>query len=149
MSNSNVWHVYQLHGAPGLLYVGHTRYLKIRLGQHKRQKPWWPEVTGIQSEEFSSEDDARCREKEIWAIERPKYNRNNPFCTAEEIAAGDRRRPRPQSAEAIARRRARDRARDQTPERRKRISKYKYSARAGYGTGTPRKRWRQSGPGLF
>jgi predicted GIY-YIG superfamily endonuclease len=75
------WHVYQLRSDTELLYVGYTRRLKCRLREHERQKPWWQEVTDIRLEEFSSEDAARQREKEIWADARPKHNRHSPFRT--------------------------------------------------------------------
>ena len=61
------WHVYQLRSDSELLYVGHARRLKIRLDQHRQQKPWWPEVTEVHSEEFATKDsellacDVECR----------------------------------------------------------------------------------------
>src|SRR5438552_1923722 len=79
------WHVYQFRSETELLYVGYTRQLKTRLGQHKRDKPWWPEVTDVRAEEFTTEDEARRREKELWADRRPKYNRKSPFQTKEEL----------------------------------------------------------------
>jgi predicted GIY-YIG superfamily endonuclease len=86
-----IWHVYQLHSDTELLYVGYTRQrLQARLGQHRRKKPWWPEVTDIRSEEFATEDEARQREKELWADGQPKYNLLSPFQTDEERRAQDR-----------------------------------------------------------
>src|SRR5580704_6555860 len=79
------WHVYQLRSDAELLYVGYTRRLRSRIGDHRRQKPWWPEVAEVWSEEFATEDDARQREKELWVAERPKYNKRNPFRTPEEM----------------------------------------------------------------
>jgi predicted GIY-YIG superfamily endonuclease len=84
------WHVYQLRSDTELLYVGYTRHLERRLSQHRRTQPWWPEVTGTPSEEFTTEDAARQREKELWASERPKHNRQNPFQTDEERKAKKR-----------------------------------------------------------
>ena len=80
------WHVYQLRSDTELLYVGYTRWLKRRFGEHRRGKPWWPEVTRTHAEPFATEDEARQREKELWAAERPKYNKRNPFQTHEERA---------------------------------------------------------------
>jgi predicted GIY-YIG superfamily endonuclease len=81
------WHVYQLRSDTELLYVGYTRRLKCRLREHERQKPWWPEVTAVCPEEFSTEDAARQREKELWSGARPKYNKHSPFRTDEERRA--------------------------------------------------------------
>jgi predicted GIY-YIG superfamily endonuclease len=137
------WHVYQLRSDTELLYVGYTRQLKKRLNQHKNQKPWWPEVTDIRPEEFSSEDEARQREKELWAAERPKYNKLSPFLTEEEAQQSNRERTR--RSHRSARGRARQREYNRTPLRRQ--SKREDAARrraSGLG-----RRWKQTGPGLF
>jgi predicted GIY-YIG superfamily endonuclease len=146
MENPNAWHVYQLHGDAGLLlYVGYSRWLKQRLAAHRRTKPWWPEVTNVQAEEFATEDEARQREKEIWAGGQPRYNQRNPFRTQEETrrrARAKRKRSRERrqgSAEALARKREYNRMRDQTPERRNRANKTSYRKRPP----------QQTGPGLF
>jgi predicted GIY-YIG superfamily endonuclease len=147
----DTWHVYQLHSDTEFLYVGYTRELQRRLSQHRRTKPWWPEVTDIRSEEFGTEDEARQREKEIWAAESPKYNRANPFLTTEERKANRRAQEKrwvaahreqaraacrayyARNAEAL---RAKARENHQRPEVRERERERS-------------KRWQQPGPGLF
>ena len=155
------WHVYQLRSDTELLYVGYSRKLKDRLSQHRRTKPWWLEVTEIRSEEFATEDEARQREKEIWATERPKYNKVNPFLTPEEEREREARQEREWAAahregcrESCRRWYARNREAkllyqreyNQKPEVRAR-------ARARWQglRGIPRRQrgWKQDGPGLF
>lgn len=151
-----MWHVYQFRSDTELLYVGYSRHLKRRIGNHRREKPWWPEVTDIVTEEFDSEGGARQREKAIWASERPKYNRNNPFATPEEERRRDASYER--SAESLERKRQQQREYDKTPARRARTRNRKRSdaykawhkdyMRAYNRTYRPRG-WRQTGPGLF
>ena len=136
------WHVYQLRGGTELLYVGYTRRLKRRIGQHKRLKSWWPEVTGVQSEEFATEDAARRREKELWAQGRPKYNRTCPFVTHEEELA--RKRELDRRPEQIAKKRERTRRYTQSPEGRTVRAAYMRQFRQTRQRGAP-----QSGPSLF
>jgi predicted GIY-YIG superfamily endonuclease len=143
------WHVYQFRSDTELLYVGHTRWLKRRLYEHGRYKAWWPEVTDIRSEEFGTEDEARQREKELWAGGRPKYNRQSPFLTAEEqfaknAAAKERFKRTPQYSTYLAGERERNRRRQQTPEGRAQAVERcrRYRAKGG-------KRSPQTGPGLF
>ena len=142
-----IWHVYQLRSDAELLYVGYTRHLKTRVMDHRRQKPWWPEVTDVRPEEFTSEDDARQREKELWASERPKYNRVSPFRTDEEISEYIReyersQRVRPPGWEQRKRDIERERAR--TPERKAYLRDYRRTHQR-----KDAKRWQQTGPGLF
>lgn len=175
-----ITHVYQLRSDTELLYVGHARRLKQRLGQHRVQKPWWPEVTEVLSEEFATKDEAILREKEIWASGRPKYNRVSPFRTDEEWAEHNheyerqlrqtgeyqrRQREYRQKPETKAymreyrqkpENRARARARQRTPEYLAQIREYKQrpeiKAREQIrdrGRLRGRRRWQQSGPGLF
>ena len=143
----STWYVYQLLSATELLYVGNSRWLKERLGEHRRGKSWWPEVTDIRSEEFATEDEARQREKELWAGGRPKYNQASPFRTEEELRAYrrqiDRRRRRVRSAEQTAKRQRQIREymreynhRPEVVER----QRLRYLSRKGQG---------QAGPGLF
>jgi predicted GIY-YIG superfamily endonuclease len=141
------WHVYQLRSDTELLYVGYSRRLKKRLNEHKSLKPWWPEVTDIRSEEFTSEDDARQREKELWVSERPKHNRVSPFRTEEE------ERERAREYETTRRVRTpefkqwfRDyqRERERTPERKAYMRDYRRTHQR-----KDKKRWQQTGPGLF
>lgn len=130
-----IWHVYQLRSDTELLYVGYTRRLASRLREHERQKPWWPEVTDVRPEEFTSEDAARQREKELWAAGRPKYNKHSPFRTDEERRA------------YIARNQPKF---DRSPKGRERTRRYNQSAK---GRARQRRyqarRQGQPGPGLF
>ncbi len=147
------WNVYQLRSETELLYVGYTRQrLKRRLGEHRRTKLWWPEVTQTRSEQFGTEDDARQREKEIWAAERPKYNRISPFLTAEERAADGRKRVREWMAAHPERRREYDRRYAAANRDVIRAYRRDWDRRNRPTTVTGRRlgrRWQQSGPGLF
>lgn len=149
-----MWYVYQLRSDTQLLYVGYTRYLKKRIGQHRREKPWWPEVTDTRSEEFTTEDEARQREKEIWAAESPEHNRQSPFVTADEQYAQTRDRVKRWQLQNAERKREYERqyldanyealrAYHRAWERRNRPTTV-----AGRRLGG-RRRWQQPGPGLF
>lgn len=139
------WHVYQLRSETGeLLYVGYSRWLKRRIGTHRREKAWWPEVADVASEEFATEEEARLREKELWRGVRPKYNRQSPFLTAEEARA--QKRARNASAAAIEYRR------EYNKSARARDAQRKYNRTSKGIAKTQRyraRRWQQSGPGLF
>lgn len=149
------WHVYRLRSDTELLYVGYTRRLKLRLADHRRNKPWWPEVTATQLEEFTTEDQARQREKEIWASESPKYNKQNPFMTTEERYAVARNRMKEWTRDNLARKQATDREYSSDPANRASINavsrdwarRYRPTTIAGRRLG--QRRWRQTGPGLF
>src|SRR5258708_4385222 len=160
-----MWYVYQFRSNTHLLYVGYTRYLKRRLGQHRRLKPWWPEVTEVRSEEFSTEDEARRREKELWADGQPKYNRHSPFLFGRQegavpvvlrLADGqpkyNRHSPFLTPEEERARHRALERRPDQLIRKRERAQAYGQTAagravRAEYMRKFRRRQ--QTGPGLF
>jgi len=57
-----------------LLYVGITSGLASRFSEHKREKPWWPEVMFKQTESFQNRYDALEREKLLIESLTPKYN---------------------------------------------------------------------------
>jgi predicted GIY-YIG superfamily endonuclease len=163
------WQVYRLYNAEKeLLYVGHTRWLTRRLGEHRRLKTWWPDVTATVLDNYETEDEARLRERAIWKAEIPRYNKLSPFRTVEDVRAYRRYQMSPEARErqrasnrvanmtpeAAERKRARARAtgpmRDRrvmsmTPEQRERERardrRRKVAAR--------RQRASQSGPGLF
>jgi predicted GIY-YIG superfamily endonuclease len=148
------WHVYQLRSDTELLYVGYTRQpLKRRFGDHRRTKPWWPEITQTQSEQFGTEEAARLREKEIWATEQPKYNKVSPFLTTEERVAKARERVRLWMRAHPERRREYERKYNADPANRVAIrgNSRAWARRNRPTTVTGRRsgRWRQSGPGLF
>jgi predicted GIY-YIG superfamily endonuclease len=138
-----IWHVYRLSSGTDLLYVGYTRQLKHRLTSHRREKPWWPEVTDILSEEFGSEDDARQRELQVWTDEHPKYNVNCPFRTVEEQERQREWHGGPEKRRQYDRT-AKRQDRKKTPEYRAYKSAYNREYRK-----LGAKRWRQTGPGLF
>ena len=142
-----MWHVYQLHSDIELLYVGYTRRLKCRLREHARQRPWWPEVTDVQSEGFATEDEARQREKELWAGGRPKYNKHSPFRTQEERREYWREynrsplgRARDRANKQTLKRQQWQKEYDQSPKRREVVSRYRAKVA---------RRSQQAGPGLF
>ncbi len=136
------WHVYQFRSDTELLYVGQTRWLNQRLSQHKCRKAWWSEVTEVRVEEFVTEDEARQREKVIWASERPKYNQVNPFRTVEEWR--ERQREAERKYERKPHRRQAQRKYQRTAEYRQRAQQRKRSSRMRL-----QRRWQQDGPGLF
>jgi predicted GIY-YIG superfamily endonuclease len=139
------WHVYQFRSETSeLLYVGYSRWLTRRISTHRREKSWWPEVAHISSEAFFTEEEARQREKEIWASEQPKYNRQSPFLTPEEIRF--QKRARNTSSAAIEYRR------EYNKSEKARDAQHKYSRTAKRLAVVRRyraRRWQQSGPGLF
>lgn len=147
------WHVYQLRSDTELLYVGYTRRLKRRLGAHRREKAWWPEVTQTRSEQFSTEGDARQREKEIWSDECPKYNRQTPFLTDEEFTAVTRERVRLWVLAHPERAREYQKKYVANPANRAAIRAYRrdWDRRNRPTTAAGRRigRWQQSGPSLF
>ena len=151
------WHVYQLRSDAELLYVGYTRRLRRRLGEHRRGKPWWPEVTRTQSERFGSEDQARQREKEIWATGSPKYNRRSPFATEEERIAAMRARVAAWQRTHQEQRREYLRAYGADPEKRPAIransrewqKRNRPTTVEGRRIGSRAGRQKQSGPSLF
>ena len=147
--------VYQLHSDTELLYVGKSYSLHKRLAKHRQDKPWWPEVTEIRKEQFATEDEARQREKELWATERPKYNRYSPLRTREEALQIDRERQQrrrqdpgvKENNRKYDRKYQRERARTDV-EYRERMRKSSREWKRKYRVGTG-KRWQQEGPGLF
>lgn len=146
------WHVYQLRSDTDLLYVGYTRQLlKRRLGSHRRTKSWWPEVTGVRSEEFATEDEARQREKELWADGRPKHNKYSPFRTAKERNAENRRRVRAWNDANPERKRAQNARWEASPGGKayRREWQRRHQPTTVAGRRARGKRWQQSGPGLF
>jgi predicted GIY-YIG superfamily endonuclease len=146
------WHVYQFRDDTQLLYVGHTRRLKRRISEHGNSKSWWPEVTEIWAEEFATEDEARQREKEVWACGRPKYNRVSPFVSADEYATQARDRVRQWRHENAERKREYERRylaanyEDLRAYHRDWQRRNRPTTVAGRRLGRP---WQQGGPGLF
>ena len=57
-----------------LLYVGITNNPENRFGNHRREKPWWNQVTAITLERFSTRGELAQAEIEAIQTERPKYN---------------------------------------------------------------------------
>lgn len=58
----------------GLLYVGISECLDIRLGQHEKEKPWLPRATRITVEWFEERKVAEAAEKVAIATEIPIFN---------------------------------------------------------------------------
>lgn len=114
LPNVTVWHVYRLYATDGqLLYVGSTRWPGQRMAAHRRQKQWWPEVAATEFEDFTSELEARLREKEIWKAGRPLHNKVSPFRTKGEEY---KRKQRPKSPAVLERQRIRRRVANMSAE---------------------------------
>lgn len=68
--------LYRLYDADDqLLYIGITNYPPKRWTEHKRDKPWWPQVTEKRVEWIESRIKAEGAERCAIAAEGPKYNR--------------------------------------------------------------------------
>jgi hypothetical protein len=143
--------VYQFRSDTELLYVGKSYRLEDRISTHRRTRPWWPEVTEIRKEQFATEDDAREREKEIWAAERPKYNKISPLRTPEEEREQQRRLYVKYRQQPGGKEKQRKQRRERywiDPEYRERILQHSRERRRRLRSGV-RRPWRQEGPGLF
>lgn len=57
-----------------LLYVGITMDLPARVGQHRKDKPWWVEVNHITIEHFEDRAEVLLAEREAIRTEKPLYN---------------------------------------------------------------------------
>lgn len=57
-----------------LLYVGITMDLPKRMGNHRKEKPWWAAVDHITVEHFDNREDALAAEAEAIRTESPLYN---------------------------------------------------------------------------
>lgn len=98
--------LYRLYSHTGeLLYIGITIHPETRFAEHKRTKPWWPEVARIAIEEYPDDVTAAAAEQAAIRAERPCFNRaHNGGC------ADYRSRPTPAELEA---RRVRRREREE------------------------------------
>lgn len=83
--------LYRLYdGDSVLLYIGMTAQLPVRIGQHVRMQPWWPEVTRKTLMVYDSWDDADAAETAAIAAENPKYNKaEKRFGSVKERDAAD------------------------------------------------------------
>jgi hypothetical protein len=69
--------VYRCFAAPGeLLYIGSTNNRSLRIGSHRSQSPWWPEVADIQYQSFPTLTEARVAERLAIQAEQPARNRH-------------------------------------------------------------------------
>lgn len=67
--------LYRFYDAAGrLLYVGITADLPRRLGRHKRDRPWWADVTRVEVAHYPDRENALAAEAEAITDERPLYN---------------------------------------------------------------------------
>ncbi len=57
-----------------LLYAGITRTLDERMGDHGRDKDWWPEVARTATEHYETRREAARAEYSAIAYENPRYN---------------------------------------------------------------------------
>lgn len=67
--------VYIVHSAEGgLLYVGVTRNLRVRMSAHKWESAWWAPDNVVTVEHFEKRDDAERREVELIEALSPPFN---------------------------------------------------------------------------
>jgi predicted GIY-YIG superfamily endonuclease len=59
-----------------LLYVGVSGNVDKRLGQHKTQSAWWPEVARVEQEHYTTPEAAGQREHTIMHSLAPRHNRD-------------------------------------------------------------------------
>jgi predicted GIY-YIG superfamily endonuclease len=68
--------VYRLYDAAGrLLYVGVTDHLRVRLGQHAKDKSWWPEVASRTIAWYGTRQEAEDAETKAIGEEKPIHNK--------------------------------------------------------------------------
>lgn len=78
--------LYRLFDAnDALLYAGIAFDPKARWLDHRRDKPWWPEVHRKQVDWFPSRERAAAVETEVIATERPLYNKQGATMIAPRI----------------------------------------------------------------
>lgn len=58
------------------LYFGITNHIRVRFGQHRREKPWWPDVDHSRTliDWFDNRDDAETAELAAIRAEQPEHN---------------------------------------------------------------------------
>lgn len=69
-----VYRIFDIRGR--LLYVGCSVNLLARIGWHRANQDWWPDVASVTSVEFDTQVDALAVEREAIRTERPLYNRS-------------------------------------------------------------------------
>lgn len=68
-------YVYRFYGpSAALLYVGYTGNLEARMGFHRREKPWWPQVCAAVLEAHISRRAALVAELQAILNESPVHN---------------------------------------------------------------------------
>lgn len=68
--------VYRFYDAAGrLLYVGVTDHLKVRFGQHAKDKSWWPEVASRTITWYDGRQEAEDAETKAIGEEKPIHNK--------------------------------------------------------------------------
>lgn len=67
--------VYMAYSESGeVIYIGSTSNPRLRVGQHKAVKPWWPEVVRVAVDTYPSKAEALAEEKKRICAQQPKYN---------------------------------------------------------------------------
>jgi predicted GIY-YIG superfamily endonuclease len=66
--------VYVCWSGDELVYVGTTRYLQKRQGDHSAYSRWWPLVDAVDSEWYPTRKEAEAAEKELIWRYRPLHN---------------------------------------------------------------------------
>ena len=73
LHNEAYW-VYRLFAGERCLYVGRTANLPQRLGSHRSQKPWWPEVDRIEKDMVLTREVAMLDEEHFIRKLQPVHN---------------------------------------------------------------------------
>lgn len=74
--------VYELLDSEGsTLYVGCSKNVQRRLAEHKNEKPWWTEVSQVNTRAFERLIDARKEEQRLMNSKQPPHNgaRSTPY----------------------------------------------------------------------
>ncbi len=67
--------LYRLFAHDGtLLYVGITRCVEERFAEHRKKRPWWPEVARHTVQTYASREDVELAERHAIYREKPLYN---------------------------------------------------------------------------
>lgn len=66
--------VYRLFSGDELVYVGITATASRRLGEHRRQREWWGQITGATFEHFATATMAAAEERRLIRELRPRLN---------------------------------------------------------------------------
>lgn len=72
-------HLYWMYDAHGLIYIGATYWLELRLRQHRNNSWWSPAVVRIQARPYDTVEAARSDERVEIDAWNPRYNQNHRY----------------------------------------------------------------------